>query len=316
MRRGIISLSLWLSVWSLGCGVQTEPAPQQKKQSAEKNLSATKNPKPDIDNVEKKMLERLQSQAREYIRTSNWAAADRTVSKGLKKTQDRIGLEITNAHFLMLRGNAALAMGNESDARRYFTDALAVFHVHKNEEGRFEAFTALGRLEARRGDYAAAERQFDQAEALKPKLRDRKLAGKFLMEKGRLASREMKRTDSVRLFQEAIEIFEAAKDKRAAAEVLVLLAQEEDFSNHMSTARRSLERAATLFGEVDDPAGKVHAIHRLATYAEREKQTAKAARLYSEAAELYRQLGRRSAAAGVERHLNTLSTGDKSSKKK
>jgi tetratricopeptide (TPR) repeat protein len=303
---------LVLSVWIAGCGVQ------QETPAKEKNVPEIKPVQVDaeVNHSEKKVLDKLQADISECFRTKDWPAAERAIREGLNKTEGRPGLEITNAHFLMFRGDAALELGNEPDARRYFTDAMAVFHVHRNEEGRFEAFTALGRLEARRGDYAAAERQFEQAEALKEKLANRSLEGKFLIEKGRLASRQMKGTEASGFFQEALTIFDTAKDKQSMAEVLVLLAQEDDMLDRLSAARRGLERAAVLFDEIKDMDGKARAIHRLATFAEREKQTAKAVRLYGEAAALYESLGRRSAAANVERHLSTLKSADEDSPKK
>lgn len=306
--QGIIILFAFCSA----CAPPQE-TPSQKEKTA--GIHAV-DPAPVLNNSEKHVLDGLLESARESIRVSDWPAATRAITDGLKKTDNRPGLEIVNAHFLMLRGDIGLEMGNEPDARRYFTDAMAVFHVHKNEAGRFAAFTALGRLEARRGDYAAAERQFDQAETLRKNLTNQALAANYLVEKGRLASRQMKRTDSIRFFQEALSLFEVAKDKRSSAEVLVLLSFEEDQTDQSVAARRNLERAVALFDETKDMQGKVRAIHRLATYAEREKQTAKAARLYAEAAALYRSLGQETAAANVDMHLATLSPPEDNSKKK
>ncbi len=305
-------LLVFLSIPMIACG-RADNAPSKHKE----DHAAAVEPKPqEINKSEKHVLDNLLADARRGLHESDWTTATRAVDEGLKKTEDRVGLEIVNAHFLMLKGDIALDKNNEPDARRYFTDAMALFHVHKNEEGRFEAFTALGRLEARRGDYAAAERQFDQAEALRKNFVNPALIGEYLVAKGRLASRQMKRADSVRCFQEAITVFEKAKDKKSTAETLILLSFEDDQSDRLSAARRDLERAAALFEEVKDMRGKVRAIHRLAGFAEREKQIAKASRLYSEAAALYRSLGQDTAAAGVEMHLATLTPAEDSSKKK
>ncbi len=143
---------------------------------------------------------------------------------------------------------------------------------------------------------------------------DRTVVAEYLVEKGRLASRKMKPDQSIPLFQEAVSIFEVQKDKRRIAETLVLIAQDQDFADRLSDARRALERAVVLFDESKDLKGKARALHKLATYAEREQQTAKAERLYNEALALYESLGNRSAAVNIERRLSAIKSAEPSSK--
>ena len=314
MSRLWIGLVLWLC--AAGCSIQADPPPKSNTASAAETEKPSASNDDEVTASDKKVLDRLLTDAREGIRVKDWTAANRAINEGLHKTEGRRGLEITNAQFVLLRGTAALEQGSEPDARRFFADALAIFHVNKNTQGRFEAFTSLGRLEERRGDYAAAERQFDQAETLRKDVSNRAAVGEYLLAKGRLASRQMKRTEASAFYQEALKIFETAEDKRSMAEALLMIAWEDDQSDRAGAAKRDLERASALFGEIKDTDGKVRAVHRLAVLAERDKQNAKAARLYTEAAELYETLGRRSDASAVERHLSTLSTGEDKSKKK
>jgi tetratricopeptide (TPR) repeat protein len=309
MKSKRIAFSLLLVLWTAGCNLQ-DSAPK-KSDSPKENPSL---PKVNIGPSEKKNLDQLMSEAQNSLRDGDISVARRLILDGLEKTDNRPGFEILNAHFLLLRGDAAFQEGNEPDARRYYADAIAVFHVHKNDEGSFETFTALARLETDRGDFAAAERQFEQAETLKSKINNRMSVANYLIEKGRLASRKMKSDVSVPLFQEAMSIFEAQKDKRRTAETLVLIAQDEDFADRLSEARRALERAVALFDETKDMKGKARALHRLATFAERERQNAKAERLYNEALTLYETLGNRSAAVNIERRLSALKSQEPESK--
>jgi tetratricopeptide (TPR) repeat protein len=301
----------WLLLIFMTVGCNTKESVAKKSDSPKmKSISS----QGDIGPSEKKALDQVMSEAREALRDEDLSTAGRKIADGLEKTENRPGLEILNAQFLLLRGDAAFQEGIEPDARRYYADAMAVFHVHKNDEGSFKTFTALGRLETGRGDFAAAERQFEQAEALKPKIDSRTIVADFLIEKGRLASRKMKSDESVPLYQEAMSVFEAQKDKRKMAEILVMLAQDEDFADRMGEARRALERAVALFDETKDLKGKARALHKLATFAEREQQNAKAERLYSEALTIYESLGNRSAAVNIARRLSTLKSAEPESK--
>ena len=298
----------------MGCNAQ--PPDNAAKPQDETPVAAEAPKKPSIDPDLKKELDRLEADAKAAVTAGDWVTAKQLIQQGIESTEPNRDLDLIMARFLLLKGEVSLNVGDHPNARRYFTDAMAVFHVRKNDPGRFETFIALGRLEEQRGDYAAAERQFEEAETLKPKIVDKALLGKFLVAKGRLAARQMDHNKAAENYTEALQIFDTIKDNTLRAETLLLLAQEEEMLGRLGSSTQSLQRAAKLFGDADNLDGKVRAVHRLATYAEREKKYASARRLFNEALEIYRKLDQQTAATSVERHLSALPVPENDTKKK
>jgi tetratricopeptide (TPR) repeat protein len=298
----------------LGCNPQTQVL--EEANHASKKGSAEKADEPAVDQTQMKELNRLEEEAETAVTNKDWITAKQLVRQGIEESEKSRDLDTVTARFLLLKGEIALQTGDQTSARRYFTDAMAIFHVRKNDPGRFETFMALGRLEARSGDYAAAERQFQEAGALKPKVQNKALLAKFLVDQGHLAARQMAHKRAAALYTEALTIFDAIKDNRLRAETLLLLAAEEDMLGRLGSSKQSLNRAAKLFQDAEDLDGKVRAVHRLATYAEREKKYAVARRLFTEALELYQKLDQQTAATSVERHLSALPVPENDSKKK
>jgi tetratricopeptide (TPR) repeat protein len=298
----------------MACNVPKEESPARPDDDEEEN---NRRPADDDKTVaKKKELERIEQEARETLHAKDWGGARQIIRSGLKMSKDQRGFEIQNARLLLLLGDVERETGNEMEARRHYTDAMAIFHVQKNDVGRFETLLSKCQLEARQGDYAAATREISQAEAFLPKLKDRRHVGRFKMVQGHLASRQVEPKEASEAYMEAIRIFEAAKDHEARAEVLLLLAAEEDRLGQLADSKRSIEKALAIFNEKENLDGKVRALHRLATYAEREHKWAKARKLYKDVFELYEQLDQRSDAANVSRHLNALPVQEKDKKKK
>ncbi len=294
--------------------------PAEEKPPAPTEDSDAENDRPAADDeqalAKKKELERIEQEAQEAIANKDWGSARQIVRSGLKISEDRSGLEIQNARLLLLLGDIERETNNEMEARRNYTDAMAIFHVQKNDVGRFETLLSKCQLEAREGDYAAAERELTQAETFIPKLKDRHYIGRYKMVEGHLASRKVEPKAASEAYVEAIRIFEAVKDHDARAEALLLLAAEEDRLGQLPDSKRSIEKALAIFNEKENLDGKVRALHRLATYAEREHKWAKARKLYQDVLELYDQLDQRSAATNVGLHLNALPVQEKDKKKK
>ncbi len=301
-----------LSVALVCCSPQPSAKPTEPEQPSAPVVAADTPQNPE----ELKELKRLEEEAKQATDDGDWISAKQLIQEGLQKTEQSRDLDMQHARFLLLNGEMALHQGDRIGARRHLTDAMAIFHVRKNDPGRFETFMVLGRLEARSGDYAAAARQFDEAKILEPKVTNKTLKGRFLMEQGRLAAHTMDHKKAADLYAEALLIFDALKNNRLRAETLLLLAQEEEMLGRIGSAKQSLHRASKLFAEADNLTGKVKAVHRLATYAEREKQYAVARRLFNEALSLYEQLDQQTAATSVARHLSALPQPDKGGKKK
>ena len=119
-------------------------------------------------------------------------------------------------------------------------------------------------------------------------------------------ARHVRHEEAAKAFLEAAKIFAIVKDNGARAESLLLLAAEEDSLGKDGESRRSLDKARSIFHEAGDKKGEAHAIHKLATLAERDKKWKRARSLLGKARELYLELDRVSDAAKVLQHINAL----------
>jgi tetratricopeptide (TPR) repeat protein len=252
-------------------------------------------------------LQRLEQDVEQAIRDGDRVRAKQLIEVGLKTVEEQgAGFELNQARFILTAGNIARESGSEIDARRHFDDAMAIFHVHKDIEGRVLTYIAIGQLETRRGDYVAAARQLASAEKLMPGLKDRRLPGIFKLNMGRLASRQVKRAEAHKHFSEAIRIFSTLKDKQDMAEALLLLASEEDAMGRTRASKNSIEKALRIFRRIENIDGEAQSLHRLAVLAEREKKYQRARKLLLKVYGLYDKLDRKSAATAVMRHINAL----------
>ena len=263
-----------------------------------------------------KEIQRMEHATREAFADRDFPKTRRLVRDGLKLVEKAdSGTDLQRAWFLLALGNVEREEGREAEARHKFTDAMAIFHVHKNARGRCETFLAVGQLEARRGDYANAARQYASAEALLPEIKDRSLPGKLKLQTGRLATRQVRHEEARSDFLEAIKAFEAAKDKRSAAETFLLLATEEDALGHGKACHNRLDRALSIFRDIEDLDGQARALHRLAALAERDKKYQRARKLLQKVLSLYEKLERTTSAIAMKQHINALPEKKKKKKK-
>ncbi|MCP4599110.1 MAG: tetratricopeptide repeat protein [Proteobacteria bacterium] len=237
----------------------------------------------------------------------DWIRTKQAIGRGLELIEKGgAGLELQQARLLLDLGNVEREEGQETEARRHYADAMAIFHVHKSDAGRFETYLAMGQIEERQGDYATAARLYTSAEALLPNVKDSILDGKLKLHTGRLARRQVRHEKAREDFIEAVKIFDTTGNKKLMAETLLLLAAEEDTLGHTRAYRGRLDKALSIFRDLGDMDGEVRALHRQAALAEREKKYKKAKQLLKKVYELYDKLDRTTAAITVKRHINAL----------
>lgn len=293
--------------WS-GCSNSATKAPDPSTSQAKESAQEAQAKGRDDDSKEVQLeLKQLAADIEIALEAEDWSRVKQLVKRGLELTEANPGkYDIYQARFLLARAETAREQSQETESRRYFADAMAIFHVKKDSKGRAETHIGLGKLEARRGDYAAAAREFAEAETLLAEVEKGLLNGIFKLETGRLASKRVERQKAKADFLEAIRIFEAEKDQKHLAETLAYLAHEEDAMGNTDQCRRHLGRALALYREMGDPEGEAYALHRLARVAEREKNYNHARTLLKKVYELYDKLDRKADMLRVERHINAL----------
>jgi tetratricopeptide (TPR) repeat protein len=292
---------------SAGCGggdrATDEPPVKPDAKPAAVAPAAAGKPDPALEQD----LRDFEERAREALRDRDFSKARRILTVGLERAgaAGRIH-ELSRGRLLLVAAELERETSHEVEARRHLADAMAVFMVESHEVGRFGVHLAQARLEAMLGDYVAAGRALDEAAALLPGIEDAVLRGEFLVQTGRLASRRLRPDDARDAFLEAARTFAAAKKKAEHADVLLLLADEEDRLGQTSGAQRSLDKALKAFRDLGDKDGEVRALHRQAAIYEREGQHRRARTLLQQVQALYSALGRTSDAAKVTQHLGAL----------
>jgi tetratricopeptide (TPR) repeat protein len=302
---GRLILILVILFSALNCGpAGSDPGAEEAKSSKQKDGTSESSDR-HVSVVNE--IERIKKNADTAFASRDWIETKQLIAKGLNLTgENNADLELQRAELLLRLGDVERETGREIEARRQYSDATAVFHVHKNAEGGFKACLSIGQLEVLKGDYSAAARQFAEAEALIPQLKNNTLIGALKVHKGRLASRQVKPEEARNEFLEAIKIFETERDKKNTAETLLLLASEEDALGWMGALKNHLDRATAIFRDLGDMDGEARALHRLAGLAERDKKYNRAKQLLQKVEELYEKLDRTTAATNVGRHINSL----------
>lgn len=255
-------------------------------------------------------LELLAKEAQAALDAGDAREAGRLVGRGLAEAAaGGEAREAAKGRFLRIRGDLARDEGRTIDARRDYADAMAIFRVEGVDPGRFEVFVSQAQLEEIQGDTAAAERELAEAATLLPRVGDDALRGAYHRQVGRLAFVHARYPEACAAYAEAAKSFSSAKERRQHAETLLLLAVAQDEGGDAPLARRTLDKSLATFVELGDKGGEVRALHRLARFAERDGQTGKARTLLTKVLALYEELGRRSDAAKVARHLESLPEG-------
>jgi len=304
-RRMVLAAAAVTTALCCGCGSGCGSGSGEGRTDAsgDEPARAEEKPPPSVADEVSKLIE----EARAAAESRDWPRARRAVRDGIAlATSGGREHEVDRAALLLALGDVERETGREVEARRSFADAMAIYRVHGDSVGRLRVHLSQARLEERLGDYAAAERQIEEAEALAAKVEDPSLKGDLLIHSGRLASRQVDREKAYEAFLEAVRVFDVAKDQRSRAEAYVLLAFEEDAMGQTGQCRRSLEKALHVFEEIGDREGQVRALHRLATLEEREGNVRRARSQLEKVRDLYAELNRSADATKVDQHINAM----------
>lgn len=252
-----------------------------------------------------KLLERQLQQATAAVEASDADLALRAIEAGLELAT-KLGDDLVKARLLLLRGDVEQGRGKDSEARRYYADATALFHVLANDEGRLATLISLAALEMRKGDNAAAGAHLEEADPLAANIRDRSLLARYKEQLGRLSARRLEHTQASAQLAEAYGLYKDLNEQRRGADILLLMAAADDAAGRDAASRKNLETAAKLYRELADPRGEAQALARLAASAERDGRYGQARALFTKVVDIYTQMGDPGAAAAVTRRMNAL----------
>ncbi|MBN2342182.1 MAG: hypothetical protein JXX29_16035 [Deltaproteobacteria bacterium] len=281
-------------------------SPQDKPEAKENEVSI-KRPEIKLNETKVAFFTNLERKAVEAFQSDELVRCKQLIHQGLNETQ-RAGreYEIYEARFSLLRGKLAQKQGRSTDARRFLGDAMAVFRIRKNAQGTFEVHLAQSTIEENAGDFAAAQREIDEAQKLLPKIDDPQLKGAFIMNQASLLVRQMKHVEAAKLFLEAAQHFHSIDAKLQEADAFVLLASCEEAIDKAREAQNSLEKAYKIYTAENSKEGAVKALHKLALFSLREERYKKAKEQLQKVESLYLELDRPSDATKVNQHLSAL----------
>lgn len=299
MARVVLKYAAVLLAFAGACSGSKSVSPQR---DSEQSSQGSSNEEAKLK-LQHKQLDKMMTQAEEAKGRGELDTASR-LALGAVELAEKLAEQPQRARMLLVLGDVEMARGFEDEARRRYADAAAVYHVADDKQGKFKTYLAFAKLEARVGDHAAAERQFDEAAKLLEEIEEPDLLGEYYLQKGRLASRRVERDKALDFYDKALGAFK--KNKEREAETHLLMAIEDEELGHTRQGRIRVERALKLFRDIGDPEGEVKALHRMAVLYERDGSYQKARGLYKDVFELYAKLDDRRAAAAVQRHMSTL----------
>ena len=304
MKKTVFYITFYLVLTSLSmaCDVaRIENNPESDTQGADTGEEEK------LDDTLVNLFVSLEQKAVDALGAEEYVMAKQLIDRGLQKTQ-KAGrkYELYEARFSLLKGKLEHLKGSSTEARRFFGDAMAVFRIRKNMPGTFEVRLAQATLEEGGGDFAAAQRELDEAEKLLSQIDSANLKVEFTFKQAELYASQMKHQDAARLFLEAAEQFHTNKNASREADAYVALAGCEEALEKPQESKNSLNKAYKIYLAAQNKEGAVKALHRLAQFAVREEKYKTAREQFKQVETLYLELGRQSDATKVNQHIAAL----------
>lgn len=303
-----ISFPVLIGLSLVACDIDPQSAPvKNTKETPGQTQSDSKQPNDSLNKKTIASFVQLEHKANDALRANQMGLCRQLVNKGLKQTQ-AAGREfdLYEARFSILRGKIENKQGRSTDARRHYADAMAIFRIGKNAQGTFEVHLAQATLEESTGDYAAAQREINEAKKLLSKIDSQQLKGAFVFEQASLLSRQMKHSEAAKLFLEAAKLFQSIEEKTREADSYIRLSACEESMDKPRQSKRSLEKAYKIYTGIKNKEGAAQALHKLALISLREERIKTAKEQLKRVEALYIELDRQSDANKVNQHLSAL----------
>ena len=216
---------------------------------------------------------------------------------------ERAGDEGGRAVALHSLGALAQAQGDYAAARRYYEHSLEIDQELGDRAGVSASLHQLGMLAQDQGDYAAARRYYGRSLEIKETLGDLAGVSKSLHNLGALAQAQGDYAAARRYYKESLEIKEALGDRAGVSKSLHNLGALAQDQGDYAAARRYYEQSLEIKEALGDRAGLSKSLHQLGRLAQDQGDYAAARRYYERSLEIREALGDR---AGVSKSLHNL----------
>ncbi|MDR7276553.1 tetratricopeptide repeat protein [Catenuloplanes atrovinosus] len=203
-------------------------------------------------------------------------------------------------------GVLAQARGDYAEAERRFQQALDRDEELGNRAGAASSYGQLGVLAQARGDYPQAERRYRQALAIDEELGNRAGAANTHHQLGILAQDRGDYSEAERRYRQALTTFEELGNRAATANTHHQLGILAQNRGDYSEAERRYRQALTTFEELGNRAATANTHHQLGILAQIRHDYAEAERRYQQALTIDEELGNRAGAASSYGQLGML----------
>ncbi|MGI5246613.1 tetratricopeptide repeat protein [Dactylosporangium sp. CA-139066] len=203
-------------------------------------------------------------------------------------------------------GTLARRRGDYAEAERRYQQALTMLEQLGNQAGIATSYHSLGMLAQRRGDYAEAERRYQQSLTIKEQLGNQVGLASSYGQLGTLAQRRGDYTEAERRYQQALASFEQLGHQAGIAASHHQLSMLAQDRGDYTEAERRYQQSLAMLEQLGDQAGIAASHHQLGILAQDRGDYAEAERRYQQSLASFEQLGDQAALASSYGQLGML----------
>jgi len=199
----------------------------------------------------------------------------------------------TRADALHCAGIAQQSLGNYAEAERYYDESLEIKRELDDRAGIAATLLQLGILQYLEGNYADAHRYYENSLAMARELRDRAAIATSLHQLGMIHQRQGKYAEAQCFYEDSLHIKRELGNRTGIAMTLHQLGNLQYLQGNYADAQRYYENSLEIERELDNRAGIAITLHQLGHLQYLQGNYAEACRHYGESLEIKRELGNR-----------------------
>ncbi|MFC0027997.1 tetratricopeptide repeat protein [Micromonospora chaiyaphumensis] len=203
-------------------------------------------------------------------------------------------------------GIIAQYRGDYAEAERRYQQSLTINEELGNRAGMASSYHQLGMIAQQRGDYAEAERRYQQSLTIKEELGNRADMAASYHQLGILAQRRGDYAEAERRYQQSLTIKEELGNRASMATSYGQLGILAQDRGDYAEAERRYQQSLTINEELGNRAGMATSYHQLGILAQHRGDYAEAERRYQQSLTINEELGNRAGMASSYHQLGIL----------
>jgi len=188
-------------------------------------------------------------------------------------------------------GLLAYKRGDFAEAQRRYEQCLEIDERLGQQSGMSKTYHQLGMLAQDRGDYAEAQRRYEQSLEIKERLDDQSGMSKSYHQLGLLAHLRLDYSEAQRRYEQSMEISERLGDQSGMSRSYHQLGMLAEDRDDYAEAQRRYEQSLEIDERLGDQPGMAISYHQLGILAQYLGDYAEAQRRYEQSLEIKERLG-------------------------